>query len=466
MKRRILIVPLAIGLVGAAWRPASDMVSGVLDGLPRQSADQTDFAPPQSAPVLELPYGAEGRSGDRVSIATATPFVGDDGLQATGKGAAAALEKLAKAHSRVASLVPLHSAQSAFFGTQGDHGSLGRRADDLLVVTANRAKDETDAAETAEERRSLATRLFDGDDADWQSAYYTDNSLTGTVVTSDGTASDMSSLVGAAKAARYVLLGEIHDNPDHHRLQAGIIDDLVEAGAKPAVVFEMIPETFADTLQALDGAGPQAMASLADTLDWADSGWPDFSIYAPIFESALGHGLSMRPGNLDRATVRRLSSEGVEAMPEAERRRLSVDQPLDPLEKDALDAELSASHCDLLPREALAPMRLAQRLRDGAMADAMISAAGNSGSAVLIAGAGHTRTDRGVPSLLQRQDPDGRSVAVQMVEVTSSEADDVADYGIGHDRPAPYDFTIFTPRADITDRCAEMRAAMERAGAR
>ena len=54
----------------------------------------------------------------------------------------------------------------------------------------------------------------------------------------------------------------------------------------------------------------------------------------------------------------------------------------------------------------------------------------------------------------------------RMVEVTSSESDEPADYGIGRDRPAPYDFTIFTPRADISDRCAAMRAAMERAGAR
>ena len=466
MKRRILIVPLAIGLVGAAWRPASDMVSGVLDGLPRQGADQTDFAPPQSTPILDLAYGAEGRDGDRVLIATATPFVPDDGGPQSGEGAVAALEKLATAHSRVASLVPLHSARSAFASSGNDGAPRGRQADDLLIAAASQGPDGTDAADTVDERRSLATRLFDGDDADWQSAYYADNGLAGTIVASDGSASDMSSLVGAAKAARYVLLGEIHDNPDHHRLQAGIIDDLVEAGAEPAVVFEMIPETFADTLEALDGAGPQAMASLADTLNWSESGWPNFSIYAPIFESALGHGLSMRAGNLDRGTVRRLSSDGVEAMPETERRRLGVDKPLDPLDEKALDAELSGSHCDLLPREALAPMRLAQRLRDGAMADAMVSAAGKAGSAVLIAGAGHARTDRGVPSLLERKDPDGRSVAVQMVEVTSSESDEPADYGIGRDRPAPYDFTIFTPRADISDRCAAMRAAMERAGAR
>src|SRR4029434_10993771 len=47
-------------------------------------------------------------------------------------------------------------------------------------------------------------------------------------------------LVARLVASRYVLLGERHDNPDHHVLQAKLIRAMVEAGRRPAVGFEML----------------------------------------------------------------------------------------------------------------------------------------------------------------------------------------------------------------------------------
>src|SRR5712672_162661 len=41
-------------------------------------------------------------------------------------------------------------------------------------------------------------------------------------------------------AARFVLLGERHDNPDHHRLQGRVLGELVKAGRRPALVLEML----------------------------------------------------------------------------------------------------------------------------------------------------------------------------------------------------------------------------------
>src|SRR5512145_3183951 len=46
-------------------------------------------------------------------------------------------------------------------------------------------------------------------------------------------------LVGELARARYVLLGERHDNPDHHRVQATLVRALLAAGRRPAVAFEM-----------------------------------------------------------------------------------------------------------------------------------------------------------------------------------------------------------------------------------
>src|SRR6185295_6220326 len=41
-------------------------------------------------------------------------------------------------------------------------------------------------------------------------------------------------------APSFVLLGERHDNPDHHRLQGRVVAAMVQAGRRPALVLEML----------------------------------------------------------------------------------------------------------------------------------------------------------------------------------------------------------------------------------
>ena len=142
--------------------------------------------------------------------------------------------------------------------------------------------------------------------------------------------------------------------------------------------------------------------------------------------------------------------------------RLGLGSPLSADETRDLSDEIREAHCGLMPEGAIAPMGLVQRARDGELGDAMIGAAKATGSSVLVSGSGHARTDRGVPAVLARRDPSGRSVAVQMVEVAQNELNP-GDYGLSADAPAPYDFTIFTPRNDVTDHCASLRATMGQA---
>ena len=55
---------------------------------------------------------------------------------------------------------------------------------------------------------------------------------------------DQATLVDDLASADFVLLGERHDNPDHHRLQALLIQALESKWDRPrAVAFEIIPRT-------------------------------------------------------------------------------------------------------------------------------------------------------------------------------------------------------------------------------
>src|SRR5205085_7453406 len=49
---------------------------------------------------------------------------------------------------------------------------------------------------------------------------------------------DEDALVARLAQSRFRLLGEVHDNPEHHRIRAALIRRIAATGAKPAVVFE------------------------------------------------------------------------------------------------------------------------------------------------------------------------------------------------------------------------------------
>ena len=53
-----------------------------------------------------------------------------------------------------------------------------------------------------------------------------------------------------AQSAEVVYLGELHDNPQHHAIQARVLETLLAAGARPALAFEMVPETRQAALEA------------------------------------------------------------------------------------------------------------------------------------------------------------------------------------------------------------------------
>src|SRR5690606_28863069 len=90
-------------------------------------------------------------------------------------------------------------------------------------------------------------------------------------------------------ARRHVALGETHDNADHHRLQAELIESLTERRA--AVVFEMIE---AERSAVAADALRQGVDALARAVDWASSGWPEFEIYAPVFLATRSAELELR----------------------------------------------------------------------------------------------------------------------------------------------------------------------------
>jgi len=253
-------------------------------------------------------------------------------------------------------------------------------------------------------------------------------------------------------SARYVLLGEKHDNPDHHQIQAALVRALLASGRRPAIAFEQLTADQAPALARHLASAPRDAAGLAEAVNWKRSGWPDFALYQPIVEAALNAGVPVVAGNLGTATIRSVARGEPGAVPPELSTRYGLDRPLAPAAQARLTAEIRDAHCGHLPAARVDSMVLAQRARDATLADSLVSRADADGG-VLIAGVGHVRADHGVPLYLAARTP-----SVPIVVVAPLEARDgltkPEDYAAQFDGALPFDFVWFTPRMDYKDPCA------------
>ncbi|MDH3581674.1 MAG: ChaN family lipoprotein [Hyphomicrobiales bacterium] len=290
----------------------------------------------------------------------------------------------------------------------------------------------------------------------WQATLHTGHALAGKIWSGrEKRFVDPSDLAKAVGAARFVLLGEVHDNPDAHRLQAWLIG--AAAGAhKPAVVMEMITQTQAPALKDYLAKPGANAAGLGAALDWEARGWPAWEIYKPLAEEALARGLVIHAGDIDRATLKKIGRQGLGVLEAKRRQTLLLETPLGDKLRNALIDELYDSHCELMPKAALASAVHIQRLRDAVLADSLVAAAG-TGAGILIAGNGHIRTDRAVPWYLKRRVADADVVSVMMLEVEAETkvAEDLVP--MAPDGKPAVDYVWFTPRAEREDQCEKLR---------
>jgi uncharacterized iron-regulated protein len=273
----------------------------------------------------------------------------------------------------------------------------------------------------------------------------------------DGTPVSEVALIADAAGAEFVLIGERHDNPEHHRLQARLVAALEAQSQGPrAVAFEMIPAGRQLAVVEYLAAGG-APAGLGDAVAWDEGGWPAWGWYQPIAEAALARDAQIVAADLGVAEKRAAFAQGAQAFRSTFVQRTGLGEPWPPPLMVALQDELRAAHCDQVSGNTVIGMMRVQRARDAMMADRLAVASGRGGG-VLIAGNGHVRKDRGVPWYLARLRPAARTVSVGLLEVQDEMRAPAPDL--------PYDYVWFTPRVDDGDPCeahdAELRRLLQR----
>lgn len=245
-----------------------------------------------------------------------------------------------------------------------------------------------------------------------------------------------------AVASRLVILGETHDNPEHHRLQARILAAMLQAGRSPALAMEQFNREDQAALDEARRRGERDPERIADAGRFDRKGW-SWPGYRPLVELAVVNDLPIIAANLSREEARAMVRTG---------RRSEGLGPASAELRVALERDLVEGHCGMRPAPAtLTGLIEAQRARDARMA-AALERSGKRG-AVLIAGAGHARRDRGVPLYLSTAEREQLLViAFLEVDTDRNGPNAYADEGLA----ASYDLVRFTQRAKREDPCKSL----------
>ena len=227
-----------------------------------------------------------------------------------------------------------------------------------------------------------------------------------------------------------VIIGEQHDNADHHAAELWLLRSVGEQRQQGSLLLEMLTPDQQPKVDMVRQSA-QSPKDLVAALAWED-GW-DWNLYGPIVRFALAQPYPLLAANLDSGEIR--TFYGNPPVLQGER---SNAQSV----RNTLLGQIGDSHCGLLPASQMPAMLAVQQQRDRRMAERLLVAPTPS---LLLAGAWHARKDVGVPlhavDLGAKPVPTVLILAEQGAEVTAAMAD----------------YVWYTPAAPKRDYCEEMR---------
>ncbi len=128
-----------------------------------------------------------------------------------------------------------------------------------------------------------------------------------------GRQSSLDAFVKATDNYNFVFLGESHDDPVHHQIQANVIEGLVKRGRNVIVGFEMFTRPNQENLYAWT-LGRESEDEFITNSNWKKEWGFPFPLYRPIFDVIKANRIPMVGLNVPRDWVRAVGKGGLKGL--------------------------------------------------------------------------------------------------------------------------------------------------------
>lgn len=265
----------------------------------------------------------------------------------------------------------------------------------------------------------------------WQSPEGREHAELGVILeTASGKRLTPEELVQRLASVPRVLVGEQHDNPDHHALQRWLLQSLSARRPQGSLLLEMLEPAQQVKVDLVRKQKPLP-DDLAKAIDW-QQGW-DWKFYGPILRGAFAQGYPVLAANLDRT-----ERKDIYRNPPP----LSGPRSTMPAVRETLLQEVREGHCGMLPEKQLPSMLAVQQQRDRRMAQRLLQAPEPT---LLLAGAYHVRKDVGAPLHLADLGATQGTLVLMLAQVGEEVTAQAAD------------FVWYTAALSKKDYCADLR---------
>ena len=247
--------------------------------------------------------------------------------------------------------------------------------------------------------------------------------------TGSGKFIDFEVMLASLAKADVVFVGEQHDDPNTHRLEAALLDGLLRRKSPAVVSLEMFERDVQPRLDDyLAGRVPE------DEFLKSSRPWPRYATdYRPMVETAKGRGWTVVAANVPRRIASAVSKSGKEAiaqLPDADRgfvaRELECAQD-DYFRRfvESMGSHPSGAQTEDEKRAMAERFYWAQCVKDETMAEsiaAAVTARGSGGPVVHYNGAFHSDFGLGTASRVRRRLPDKRVIVISVLPVPDLDA--------------------------------------------
>lgn len=224
-------------------------------------------------------------------------------------------------------------------------------------------------------------------------------------------------LARLAKQPR-VIIGEKHDNPAHHQIEAWLVESLPTQRPQGSVLMEMLTpsqQPAVESTKRLMQTQPELSATkVAEQLKWQKS-W-DWSMYGQVVMPAIQAPYPLLAANLDRSEIMAFYLKPTFPVGA---------NSADPQVREAIADTIKVSHQQNIEPEQLHAMLAIQQQRDRRMAERLLAA---PTPALLIVGGYHAKRNVGVPVHIHDLQPEAQVTVLMLAEQGAEVDKGQADY--------------------------------------